>query len=582
MFARLHHDAPGPTPSRDIETFLRHYEGQELLRFVAVGSVDDGKSTLIGRLLHDTGSVYRDQIEAVRRASARRGVDAPLDYALFTDGLRAEREQGITIDVAYRYFFTARRKFIVADTPGHVQYTRNMVTGASTANVAVILIDARHGVLEQSRRHAAIASLLRTPHLVVCINKMDLVDFDPDVFGSIRTAFAEFARGLAFHDVTYIPVSALAGDNVIERSPRTPWYEGPTLLEFLETVPVLDHRNHRDFRFPIQTVIRPHLDYRGLAGTVASGAVRVGDEVVVLPSGRRTKVASIDTFDGALEMARTPQSITVRLADEIDASRGEMLVAPDRPPTVARTLDAHLVWMDDAPLEPGRAYLLKHTTATVRAKVTDVHGKTDLFSLGCVATDEVGPNDIVRVRIEAARPIFCDPYATNRATGAFILIDPVNHHTVAAGMVERAFPVDMAREAAPDGRTGATVLVRGPYDAAMDAAERGARHLRNAGLLAVAVVAPGSTSRALETPEGSAVEEIARAVREAGGVALVAIPDADACRVDADLVVDADRDADGRLRLRPGAPRSQDTPVVERVRAALRSATTFDPSRVPE
>ncbi len=499
---------PVRTPVRgtgaSIEAFLHRYEAQSLLRFVAVGSVDDGKSTLIGRLLHDTGSVYRDQVEAVRRASAPGG-NGPLDFALFTDGLKAEREQGITIDVAHRYFFTDRRKFIVADTPGHVQYTRNMVTGASTANVAVILIDARHGVVEQSRRHAAIASLLRVPHLVVCINKMDLVGFDPDVFGAIETAFAEFARGLSFLDVTYIPVSATGGDNVLERSANTPWYDGPTLLAYLEAVPVLDHRNHRDLRLPVQTVVRPNLDYRGLAGTIASGVLRPGDEVLVLPSGLRAKVAAIDTFDGPLAQARTPQSVVVRLADDLDAGRGDMLVGPEHPPVAARTFDAHLVWMGDAPLDPTRAYLLKHTTQTVRAQVVEVHGKMDLFSLGCVATDGVQANDIVRVRVRTHRPIFCDPYAENRATGAFILIDPVHHHTVAAGMVERALPAG-DRAPAPAG-PGALVLVEGPGGAI----ETAARRLHEAGCF-VTTLQP-----APDEPPGAA-HQIARVAMDLGGV----------------------------------------------------------------
>ena len=542
----------------DVEAFLHRYQAQEMLRFVAVGSVDDGKSTLIGRLLHDTGSVHRDQIEAVRRASARGG-DGGLDFSLFTDGLRAEREQGITIDVAYRYFFTDRRKFIVADTPGHVQYTRNMVTGASTANVAVILIDARHGVLEQSRRHAAIASLLRLPHLVVCINKMDLVDYDPDVFGSIRTAFAEFARGLSFRDVTYIPVSALAGDNVIERSVRTPWYDGPTLLEFLETVPVLDHRNHRDLRFPIQTVLRPNADYRGLAGTVASGAVRPGDPVLLLPSGRRTRVASIDTFDGPLSVARTPQSVTIRLTDDVDASRGEMLVCPDRPPASATRIDAHLVWMDDAPLEPHRPYLLKHTTQTVRARVTEVHGKTDLFSLGCVATDAVTANDIVRVRIATHRPIFCDPYAENRATGAFILIDPVTHHTVAAGMVERA--VEAVRPGTSVRPRGAVVRVVGEGSAATAAAERIAAGLRDAGFFAVPLLPPAGA-------DAGEVADLACSVAEHGAVAVLAAASPPPADAGDDLVAVLDG-TDGRTwTVQPAAASGEPDPA-PRLRALL-------------
>jgi sulfate adenylyltransferase large subunit len=329
--------------ARDFQGYLKQHEQKELLRFVAVGSVDDGKSTLIGRLLHDTSAVPEDQVRAARRAS--RMEDAELDFSLFTDGLQAEREQGITIDVAYRYFSTAKRKFIIADTPGHVQYTRNMVTGASTADVGIILIDARLGVLQQSRRHAYLASLLGIPHLVVCVNKMDLRDYDYGVFAAIREELATYARKLAFKDVTFVPISALKGDNVVARSAKTPWYDGPTLLELLESLPIARDRDLGALRFPVQTVLRPNRDYRAFAGEVASGVVRVGDEVELLPSRRRTRVTAIDVWEGSLESAFAGQSIALRVADEIDTSRGDMITTPSAPPTVTDRFDAHLVWL---------------------------------------------------------------------------------------------------------------------------------------------------------------------------------------------------------------------------------------------
>ncbi|HJL31471.1 MAG TPA: GTP-binding protein, partial [Polyangiaceae bacterium LLY-WYZ-15_(1-7)] len=363
----------------DISAYLKKYQAKDLLRFVAVGSVDDGKSTLIGRLLHDTGMVYEDQLEAVKRASNIEGEE--IDFSLFTDGLRAEREQGITIDVAYRYFTTEQRKFIIADTPGHIQYTRNMVTGASTANVALILIDARLGVLQQSRRHGFIASLLGIRHLAVCVNKMDLVGYDRQVFERIRAEFTEFAKDLGFKDVTFFPISALKGDNVVGASAKTGWYDGPSVLEYLETVPISEDRDLEHFRLPVQYVVRPNLDYRGFAGQLVGGTLKKGDEVMVLPSGKSSKVRSIDTFDGPLDEAFAPQSVCVRLEDEIDCSRGDMLVHPDDLPTVGRTFDAHVVWMNETPLDPAKTYILKHTTQSVRVQVDGVQWRKDMDTL---------------------------------------------------------------------------------------------------------------------------------------------------------------------------------------------------------
>ena len=418
----------------DIGAYLDRYQNKELCRFVAVGSVDDGKSTLIGRLLHDTGMVYEDQLEAVRRASAQKGEE--LDFSLFTDGLRAEREQGITIDVAYRYFATEKRKFIIADTPGHVQYTRNMVTGASTADVALTPVDARLGVLQQSRRHAYIASLLGIPRLAVCINKMDLVGFDQEVFEKIRDEFDAFARPLGFADILYFPISALKGDNIVAASPKTPWYDGPHVLEFLETVP-LDRRaaQKNEFRFPVQYVLRPHLDYRGYAGLVAAGVVRKGDEILVLPSGKKSRVEAIDTFDGELEEAFAPQSVVLRLEDEIDISRGDTLVHPGAIPRVTRHFDAHVVWMHERPLDTAKTYLIKHTTQETRVQVESIEWKRDMDSLEELPADSLELNDIGRLRLTTHRALYVDDYRDSHDTGAFILVDSLTNATVAAGMV---------------------------------------------------------------------------------------------------------------------------------------------------
>ena len=415
----------------DIEAYLEKYQQKELLRFVSVGSVDDGKSTLIGRILYDTGMVFEDQMAAVRAASQ---TDAP-DLALLTDGLKAEREQGITIDVAYRYFATDKRKFIIADTPGHIQYTRNMVTGASTADVALILIDARHGVLEQSRRHAYIASLLGIPHLAVCVNKMDLKDFSEEVFQSIRGDFLEFADTLRFKDIQFFPVSALDGDNVVSNSERTPWYDGPNVLEYLETVPVFADRNFEDFRYPVQYVLRPDLDYRGFAAEVAAGVIQKGDEIVALPSGKTSKVKAIDTWEGELDEAFAGQSVTIRLEDEIDISRGDMIVKPDNLPRVTRRFDAHLVWMHEKPLDTEKAYLVKHTTQTVRAQIDKIYHEVDMHTLEERPTDGLVLNDVAKVRLSCHRALYVDDYQRNRETGAFIVIDSLTNNTVAAGMI---------------------------------------------------------------------------------------------------------------------------------------------------
>jgi bifunctional enzyme CysN/CysC len=417
----------------------------ELLRFATAGSVDDGKSTLIGRLLYDTKAIFEDQLDQVARASQRRhGAGGTVDLALLTDGLRAEREQGITIDVAYRYFSTPRRSFIIADTPGHVRYTRNMVTGASTADLALILVDARNGVVEQSRRHAFIASLLRIPHFVVCVNKMDLVDFDEAAFEPIVEEFTDFAARLDVADVTFVPISALDGDNVVERSERMPWYEGPTLLHHLEHVHIASDRNLRDVRFPVQWVIRPggramvdeHHDYRGYAGQVAGGVLRPGDDVVVLPSGARSRIAGIETFDGPVAEAFPPMSVTVRLEDELDISRGDVLARPQNRPLLERRLDAMVCWMSERPSVPRGRYLLKHTTRSTRAVVAELLHRIDVTTLHRdTSADHLELNDIGRVTIRTATPLAFDPYARNRATGSFVLVDEATNDTVAAGML---------------------------------------------------------------------------------------------------------------------------------------------------
>ena len=428
-----------------IEGFLEQETRKQLLRFTTAGSVDDGKSTLIGRLLFDSKGVYEDQLASVQKSSVNRST-GPIDFSLLTDGLRAEREQGITIDVAYRYFSTPRRKFIIADTPGHEQYTRNMATGASTAHLAIVLVDARKGVLPQSRRHAFIASLLGIPHVVVAVNKMDLVDYSREVFEAIRRDFQEFSRDLNLSSVYFLPISALEGDNVVAHSPNTPWYNGGSLLHLLETVPIEASRAGEEMRFPVQYVIRPNLDFRGFAGQVASGTVRKGDPVMVLPSGRTSRVKRIVTFDGDLKEATPPMSVTVCLEDEIDISRGDMLVAPSHMPHVSRRFEAMVVWMHSDPLRADKPYLLKHTTQQTPVTVTALRHKVNINNLEKVKTDELQLNEIGMVALESRRPIFFDPYPKNRNTGSFVLIDPVSNATVAAGMIRERVEEESRRE----------------------------------------------------------------------------------------------------------------------------------------
>jgi len=411
----------------------------EMLRFATAGSVDDGKSTLIGRLLLETKQIFEDQLEAVERTSRDRGFDYT-NLALLTDGLRAEREQGITIDVAYRYFATPRRKFIIADTPGHIQYTRNMVTGASTADLALVLIDARKGVLEQSRRHAVIASLLQVKHLVLCVNKMDLVDFDEQRFDEICVEFTDFAAKLDIDDLTFVPVSALHGDNVVSHSPHTPWYEGPTLLHHLEHVYIGSDRNLIDARFPVQYVLRPmsheHHDYRGYAGQVASGMFRPGDEVVVLPSGFSTTIAEIDQHGEPVPEAFPPMAVAIRLTDDLDISRGDMLARPHNTPTVTQDVDAMVCWFSERPLQPAGVYAIKHTTRSARAKVQRLHYRLDVNTLHRDESHQtLTMNEMGRVTMRTSVPLFVDEYRRNRVTGSFILVDEGTFETVGAGMV---------------------------------------------------------------------------------------------------------------------------------------------------
>ncbi len=411
----------------------------ELLRFATAGSVDDGKSTLIGRLLYDSKQIFEDQLESIERTSRDRGEE--MNLALLTDGLRSEREQGITIDVAYRYFATPRRKFIIADTPGHIQYTRNMVTGASTADLALILVDARNGIVEQSRRHSFLAALLGVPHLVLCVNKMDLVGYDQAVFDRIRDEYREFAAKLDVHDLSFVPVSALHGDNVVDRSANMPWYEGASLLHHLEETHIASDRNLIDCRFPVQYVIRPRddtfHDYRGYAGTVASGTYKTGDEVVVLPSGFTSRIASIDTADGPVDEAVPPMSVTIRLTDDIDISRGDMICRPNNQPDVGQDVDAMLCWFSDrAQLTPGGKYAIKHTTRWARAMVKDLHYRLDVNTLHRdESASALGLNEIGRVSLRTTVPLFFDEYRRNRTTGSFVLVDEATNDTLAGGMI---------------------------------------------------------------------------------------------------------------------------------------------------
>ncbi|MEZ4646091.1 MAG: sulfate adenylyltransferase subunit CysN [Chloroflexota bacterium] len=418
----------------------------ELLRFTTAGSVDDGKSTLIGRLLYDSKSIFEDQLEAVERASESRG-DEEVDLALLTDGLRAEREQKITIDVAYRYFATPKRKFIIADTPGHIQYTRNMVTGASTAELAIILIDARKGVLTQSKRHGFLATLLRIPHLVVAINKMDLVDYNQEVYESIVQDYTEFAHLLNVQDVTYIPVSALRGDNIVDKSENMPWYDGPTLLHHLEHVNVGASLNNVDFRYPVQYVVRPNQNFRGYAGQVASGRIAKGEEVVILPSGLSSKITSIVTAAGELESAKVGESVVLTLADEIDISRGDMIVRANNLPQKSNRVDAIICWMSDEPMKERGSYWVQHTTRLVNGYITELNYKIDVDTMHREEANTLTLNEIGRIQLTTTQPLYYDRYQLNRATGSFILIDPATNNTVAAGMIRsKSRNVEQLRE----------------------------------------------------------------------------------------------------------------------------------------
>jgi len=430
----MHPSETAPEILTGIDQFLRREEEKDLLRFITCGSVDDGKSTLIGRLLYDSKGVYEDQLSAITKATVNETAGA-MDFALLTDGLRAEREQGITIDVAYRYFTTPKRKFIIADTPGHEQYTRNMATGASTANLAIVLIDARNGVLSQSRRHAFIASLLGIHHLVVAVNKMDLVDFSEEVFDRICSDFTGFASQLQIPDLYFIPVSALLGDNIVTKSENMPWFDGASLLHHLETVHIASDRNFSEMRFPVQLVLRPNLEFRGYAGQMASGVLKPGDPVMVLPSGRNSRVKSITTYDGEVARAFPPMSVTVCLEDEVDISRGNMLVPPTHPPHVTRCIDARLVWMGNQPLDLRRQYIIKHTTQSVKAQVRFIRYRVNINTLERQPASELSLNEIGTVVIDTHSPLFVDQYRRNRLTGSFVMVDPISNATVAAGMI---------------------------------------------------------------------------------------------------------------------------------------------------
>ncbi len=414
------------------------YLNMELLRFTTAGSVDDGKSTLIGRLLYDSKSIFEDQMDQIEATSKKRGEEY-VNLALLTDGLKAEREQGITIDVAYRYFATPKRKFIIADTPGHVQYTRNMVTGASTANLAIILIDARKGVIEQTKRHAFIASLLQIPHVVVCVNKMDLADYAEEPYEKIKEDFSGVAAKMDLHDIRFIPISALNGDNVVERSKHMDWYQGPTLLYLLENIHIASDENHIDGRFPVQYVIRPysndHHDYRGYAGRIASGVFRPGHEITVLPSGFTSTIKSIEMLGKEMESAFAPQSVIMRLEDEIDISRGDMIVRTGNKPDVSQDVSAMVCWMSEEPMQIRKKYLIKHTTKTARCMITELNYKVDIDALQRVKDNGLKLNDIGRITLRTTEPLFTDSYRQNRGTGSFVLVDEATNNTVAAAMV---------------------------------------------------------------------------------------------------------------------------------------------------
>lgn len=418
---------------------MNAYLDMELLRFTTAGSVDDGKSTLIGRLLFDTKSIFEDQLDQVKRSSNRKGL-AQADLSLLTDGLKDEREQGITIDVAYRYFATPKRKFIISDTPGHIQYTRNMITGASTANCALVLIDARHGVVEQTCRHAIIASLLQIPHLIVCINKMDLVDYQEPVFQKIKKDFESFSSKLDITDIRFIPISALNGDNVVNRSEKMSWYEGSTLLYTLENLHIGSDYNHIDCRFPVQTVIRPKMapyhDFRGYAGRIAGGVFKPGDEITVLPSGFTSKIKSIETFNGPLSEAFAPMSVVIQLTDDVDVSRGDMLVRSNNQPDLNQDIEIMICWLDTKAPHPKSKYIIKHTTSEAKAIIKNIRYKLDVNTLHRnVENLNIGMNDVARVQLRTTKPLLTDAYRKNRTTGSIILIDESTHETVAAGMI---------------------------------------------------------------------------------------------------------------------------------------------------
>ncbi len=511
--------------------FVDAHLDQDLLRFITCGSVDDGKSTLIGRLLHDTKSIYEDQLASISASRANRAGNGRVDLSLLTDGLRAEREQGITIDVAYRYFSTSRRKFIIADTPGHEQYTRNMATGASTADVAVVLLDAKaflaaDGLLPQSRRHSTIASLLRIPHVVAAVNKMDLVGYSEEIFIRIEREFSAWCDGLGLHAVKAIPVSALAGDNIVEPSSAMSWYTGPTLLDYLEGVPLLNETDRTvPLRFPVQLVVRPDASFRGFAGRVEAGELLAGVEVRALPSGRTTQIKRIVTWDGDLKRAVSPQAVTVELTDEIDLSRGEMLVAAGQPlPQTATSLRASLVWMQDSPLVPGSTYLLKHTTRTVRASVSRILCRLNIDTGKRVPAALLQMNDIAEVEFECNLPLFFEPYAVNRAMGAFILIDPLSNATVGAAMIvgETAADDELKVEAASTAAAAPSlVLLAGAPEAAKEIATAFAASGVRAVSLDDAGISPGS------------LPSVLRALQLAGAIAVSSRKDIPASALEA-------------------------------------------------
>ena len=424
---------------QDIQAYLKQHENKELVRFLTCGSVDDGKSTLIGRLLHDSKMIFEDQLAAIENDSKKSGTTGDaIDLALLVDGLQSEREQGITIDVAYRYFSTDKRKFIIADTPGHEQYTRNMATGASNCDMAIILIDARYGVQVQTRRHSFICSLLGIKHVLVAVNKMDLVDFSQETFESIKKDYQDFAKDLAIPDIRFAPISALAGDNVVNRSENTDWYQGQTLMELLESIEISGDENRDDFRFQVQYVNRPNLDFRGYAGTIGSGEIAVGDEVLALPSGKKSSVKSIVTFDGELTSSCVPNVVTLTLTDEIDISRGEMLVKPGNEPQSAKAFDATMVWMHEDALVPGREYYIKHGSKMTTGMATKIQHKVDVNTMETCDAEQLGLNEIGNCLMQTTEALHFDAYGVNKSTGAFIVIDRISNVTVAAGMINKA------------------------------------------------------------------------------------------------------------------------------------------------